>query len=93
MTSADLERRVRQHDNDIAAIYGMMSDVQKTQEVHTRRFDELTEVVTGLRTDLTGLSTEFTGLRSEVTGLRTDLTGLQGTVNQILDLVRGDRDG
>ena len=38
----DLERKVRQHDNDISALYTMIADIQNTQRRHSNRFDELT---------------------------------------------------
>lgn len=106
MTAADLERKVRQHDNDIAAIYSLISDIQTTQSQHTNRFDELTEDVAGLDTRLGSvesrmmslegtvdrLDTKVGQLDTKVDALDTKFNGLQGTVNQVLDLLQRDRD-
>lgn len=45
MTSslAELQRKVRQNDNDIQAIYGMLHDIAVTQKRHGNRLDEFEE--------------------------------------------------
>ena len=37
----ELERKVQQHDNDILAIYGMLSRIETTVRSHTDRFDQI----------------------------------------------------
>ena len=40
--SAEIERKVRQLDNDVQAIYELLGAIQGTQKWHGRRLDELT---------------------------------------------------
>lgn len=41
MASQSIEQSVRRLDNDVNAIYGMISDIQKAQKVHDARFDAM----------------------------------------------------
>ncbi|MCK0111469.1 hypothetical protein MWU75_04875 [Ornithinimicrobium sp. F0845] len=100
MSPADLERKVRQHDNDISAIYALIGDVQNTQVRHTTRFDELTQDVAGLGERLGSVETRMTSLEGKVDHLDTKVDhiaatvdDLQGSVNQVLDLLQQGRDG
>ena len=102
MTATDLERKVRQHDNDISAVYTMIADIQNTQRRHTNRFNELTEDVAGLgermtslEAGVTSLDTRMTSLEAGVTSLEagvssldTRMTSLEGKVDQVLDLLQ-----
>jgi uncharacterized coiled-coil DUF342 family protein len=40
MTLPDLDRRARQLDNDVRAIYGMLDGISKVQKQHSERLDE-----------------------------------------------------
>lgn len=95
MTATGLERKVRQHDNDISAVYTMIADIQNTQRRHTNRFNELTEDVAGLSeriatldTRLTSLETGVHSLDTRMTSLDTRMTSLEGKVDQVLDLLQ-----
>ena len=81
MTATDLERKVRQHDNDISAVYTMIADIQNTQRRHTNRFDELTE-------DVASLSGRVGSLETKVGSLETTVDSLDGKVDQVLELLR-----
>ena len=41
MNPVELERKVRQVDNDVQSIYVMLAGIQGTQERHTNRLNEL----------------------------------------------------
>ncbi len=41
MGPVEIERKVRQLDNDVQSIYTMLSAIQGTQERHTNRLSEL----------------------------------------------------
>lgn len=88
MTATDLERKVRQHDNDISAVYTMIADIQNTQRRHTNRFNELTEDVAGLGERMTSLEAGVTSLEAGVSSLDTRMTSLEGKVDQVLDLLQ-----
>lgn len=103
MTATGLERKVRQHDNDISAVYSMIADIQNTQRRHTNRFDELTEDVgslDGRMTSLEGRMTSIEGklasmdgtldsLESKVASLDEKVPSLDGKLDQVLELLRG----
>lgn len=80
-SSADVSHKVRQLDNDVQAIYEMISTVQSTQMRHTNRFAELNADVRELTSTVEGLQTRFDGLEQKVDGLDTK-------VDQILELLR-----
>lgn len=83
VTAADLERKVRQHDNDIAAVYSLISDIQTTQSQHTNRFDELTEDVASLGTRLGSVGSQMTSLEGTVDRLDTTVDSLDTKVGQL----------
>ena len=81
MTSADLGQKVRQLDNDVQAIYEMISTVQSTQMRHTNRFAEI-------GSDLRELTNKVDGLETRFDALETRFDGLETKVDQILELLR-----
>ena len=74
MTATGIERKVRQHENDISAIYTMIADIQNTQRRHTNRFNELTS-------DVAALGGRMDSLESKV-------DSLEAKVDQVLDLLQ-----
>ncbi len=48
MSPVEIERKVRQLDNDVHSIYTMLSAIQGTQERHTNRLGELAVKVDSL---------------------------------------------
>lgn len=88
MTATDLERKVRQHDNDISAVYTMIADIQNTQRRHTNRFDELTEDVGSLDGRLTSVESKVGSLEGKVDSLAGKVDSLESKVDQVLDLLR-----
>lgn len=41
LSAAEVERKIRQHDNDLAETYGMLAGISGTQVRHGHRLDEL----------------------------------------------------
>ncbi len=41
MGPADIERKLRQHDNEIIAIYTKLDEIKATVKQHDRRFDQM----------------------------------------------------
>jgi len=56
MGPVEIERKVRQLDNDVQSIYTMLSAIQGTQERHTNRLGELAVKVDNLDTKLDTLA-------------------------------------
>ncbi|MGO1166372.1 MAG: hypothetical protein ACTMHL_07125 [Janibacter sp.] len=80
MTATGLERKVRQHDNDISAVYSMIADIQNTQRRHTNRFDELTE-------DVGSLDGRMTSLEGRMTSIEGRMTSIEGKIDSVDDKV------
>ena len=87
MTAIDLERKVRQHDNDISAVYTMIADIQNTQRRHTNRFDELTEDVGALDGRLSSVEKGMSSLVTRMSSLETRMSSLEAKVDQVLELL------
>lgn len=95
MTATNLERKVRQHENDISALYTMIADIHNTQKRHTNRFNELTEDVGGLGVRMDSLETRMTSLEGKVgslegkvDSLEGKVDSLEGKVDQVLELLQ-----
>lgn len=41
MSAAEIERKIRQHDNDLTEVYQMLAQISGTQARHGNRLDEL----------------------------------------------------
>jgi len=81
MSPAEIERKVRQLDNDVQSIYTMLSAIQGTQERHTNRLFELAEKVDNLEGKLTTVD-------GKVDTLAGKLTTVDGKVDTVLELLR-----
>lgn len=84
LTPAEVERKVRQLDNDMQAVYQMLSAIQGTQSRHTNRLHELGEALGDVGTQITSFDQKVTSLDQKATGLGESVTGLDGTA-KVLD--------
>ena len=98
MGPAEIERKLRQHDTDIAEIYPILGQIQGTLNQHTRRLDELgatladhTTRLDGIDTTLAEHTTRFDAVDARFDAVDARFDRLEGTVQQILEIVR-DRD-
>ena len=82
-----LERKVRQLDNDVQAIYEMIVRIEVTQRRHDNRFDEIGSDIGQLRADVGGLKADVSGLKTDVSGLKTDVADLGTKVDRVLALL------
>ena len=89
MTSADLEPKVRQLDNDVQAIYELISTIESTQRRHTNRFAEIGADVTELKNRMSALEKRLEGVEARLEGHDARFDGLDGKLDQVLALLRG----
>lgn len=66
MTPAEVERKVRQLDNDVSSIYELLATISSTQGRHGNRLDELGEDVSRLDAKVTGLDTRLSSLDTKM---------------------------
>jgi archaellum component FlaC len=99
VTTPEIDRKVRQLDNDVQAIYEMISRVSGTQQRHTTRLDgidarlgdmeshleNLDTKVASLDTRVAGLDTRVASLDAKVAGLDTKVTGLDTKVGDLAE--------
>jgi chromosome segregation ATPase len=89
---ADVERKIRQLDNEVQAIYEMLARIEGTQRRHDNRFAEIGTDLTDLRGQVADLRADVSGLDTKVTSLDTKVTSLDGKVTALdakLDRVIG----
>lgn len=88
MSPSEMQHKIRQLDNDVQAIYVMLSEIQGTQRRHTNRFQELAEMVAGHES-------RFDSIDARLTGHDTRLDSIDGKLDSVLDILRagggGDR--
>jgi hypothetical protein len=92
-TPPQLERKVRQLDNDVAAVYEILARIELKQGRHDNRFDEMGADLDALKTDLAGVQADVGGLTADVGGLRTDVSGLTADVGALKADVSGVKAG
>jgi len=73
-TQPQLDRKVRQLDNDVASIYEILARIELKQGRHDNRFEEI--------------GADLDGLKSDVSGLKTDVSSLTGQMSEVLDILR-----
>ncbi len=71
MGPVEVERKVRQLDNDVQSIYTMLSAIQGTQERHTNRLGELAVKFDNLQTKLDDLAVRFDNLETRFDSVNT----------------------
>jgi peptidoglycan hydrolase CwlO-like protein len=81
MTPAEVERKVRQLDNDVQSIYELLMGIQSTQTRHTNRLHELGE-------DLGSLDAKVDSLDTKVDSLDTKVDSLGTQMDEVLQLLR-----
>jgi outer membrane murein-binding lipoprotein Lpp len=96
----DVQRKVRQLDNDVQSIYELLATIQATQQRQGNRLDELATDVGSLKLDVGSLKSDVGSLKSDVGSLKSDVGSLKSDVvrlrtehgaklDAILDHLRG----
>ena len=102
MSPVDLERKVRQLDNDVQSIYELLNKISTTQQRQGNRISELTEMVAGhearfdavdARFDAVdarfdALDARFGGIDTRLDGIDTRLDRIEVSLGTILELLR-----
>lgn len=93
MNPVELERKVRQVDNDVQSIYVTLAGIQGTQERHTNRLNELAARLDAVNEDLgsriDGVDGRLGGVETRLGGVDSRLGGVEGRLDEVLDLLRG----
>ncbi|MEJ2866464.1 hypothetical protein WCD74_01720 [Actinomycetospora sp. OC33-EN08] len=93
---ADVERKVRQLDNEVQAIYEMLARIEGTQRRHDNRFAEIGTDLTDLRGQVSDLRDTVAALDGKVSSLDTKVGSLDSKVSALdtkLDRVIGLLEG
>ncbi len=90
MGPVEVERKVRQLDNDVQSIYTMLSAIQGTQERHTNRLGELAVKVDSLDTKIDTLGARVDSLDTKIDTLATRVDSLDTKIDTVLALLRSD---
>ncbi|MFV0462057.1 MAG: hypothetical protein ACK5MP_02505 [Nostocoides sp.] len=62
-----IERKVRQLDNDVSAIYEILARIELKQGRHDNRFDEMAADLDAVRTDVGTLTSDVGTLKDQMT--------------------------
>ncbi len=95
MNPVELERKVRELDDDVQSIYVMLAGIQGTQERHTNRLNELAarlDVVNdevGARIDSVG--DRLGAVENRLEGVSNRLAAVENRLDEVLDLLRDRR--
>jgi len=88
MGPVEIERKVRQIDNDVQSIYTMLSAIQGTQERHTNRLGELAVKVDSLDTKVNTLGATVDSLDTKIDTLTSTVDTLTGKIDTAVALLR-----
>jgi len=82
MSPVDLQRKVRQLDNDMSSTYELIFAIQNTLRRHGNRMAELTEMVEAH-------DARFDAVDSKLDAVETKLDTVETKLDTVLDVVRG----
>ena len=87
MNPVELERKVRQVDNDVQSIYVMLAGIQGTQERHTNRLNELAARLDTVNEDLAsridGVDGRLGGVENRLDGVDVRLDAVDGRLGAV----------
>ena len=69
MTPGEIERKVRQLDNDVQEIYVLLHGISATQTRHGNRLDRIDGRLDGIDSRLDGIDGRLDGIGGQVSGL------------------------
>ena len=78
-----LERKVRQLDNDVASIYEMLARIELKQGRHDNRFEEIGADLDVLKADVASLKSDVGTLKSDVGSLKSDVGSLKSDMGTV----------
>ena len=84
----DLERKVRQLDNDVQSIFELLNKISTTQQRQGNRITELTEMVAGHDARLDGVDARFDSVDARFDGLDVRLDRIGSSLGAVLELLR-----
>lgn len=92
MSPVEIERKVRQLDGDVQAIYEMVAAIEGTQRRHSNRFQELAEQIDEKFAAVDGkfaaLDGKFAALDSRMDAFDGKFAALDGKMDTVLELLR-----
>lgn len=79
MVAPDVNRKVRQLDSDVQAIYGLLEGITENQQKHSTALADLSVAVTGIRATQQRQYNRLDELDAHVEGLDAGLTEVRAT--------------
>ena len=83
MSPMEIERKVRQLDNDVQSMYEMLAAIQGTQERHSNRFQEIAEKLDNVDQTVNALDGKVSNVDGKVDTLDGKVTDLDGKVDTL----------
>jgi chromosome segregation ATPase len=95
MSPVDLERKVRQLDNDVQSIYELLNKISTTQQRQGNRITELTELVAGHDARFDAVDARFdrieASLDTRFDAVETRFDRIEASLDTVLELLRSGR--
>jgi chromosome segregation ATPase len=82
--ASDIERKVRQLDNDVQSIYELLTNIQGTQRRQGTMLDGMDARMDRIETRLEGVETRLEGVETRLEGVETRLDGMDGKLDEVL---------
>ena len=82
--ASDIERKVRQLDNDVQSIYELLTNIQGTQRRQGTMLDGMDARMDRMETRLGGVETRLDGVETRLGGVETRLDGMDGKLDEVL---------
>lgn len=83
MSTPPLERKVQQLDNDVQAIYELISTISSTQRRHDNRFKEIAEQLEAHDARFDGIDGRLDGIDGRLDGIAGRLDGIAGSLGGV----------
>jgi len=84
MTPGEIERKVRQLDNDVQEIYVLLHGISATQTRHGNRLDRIDGRLDGIDSRLDGIDSRLDGIDGRLDGIGGQVSGLSESMSEVL---------
>lgn len=88
MGPVEIDRKVRQLDNDVQSIYELLATIAGTQERHGNRLGELTEMVAAHDARFDAMDTRFDAMDTRFGTVDGKMSAVEDKIDTVLALLR-----
>lgn len=93
ISQSEIERKLKQPDNDLMSVYGLLGRIETTQARHGNRLDKLGAKLSDHDACFDTMDSRLERVEDQLGSVDSRLDSVGGQLGQVLDLLRAPRTG